>query len=545
MFSSRQMEITAAPITRLTAPFRRPWNGLTLWMFCFIAGILYCWGMGVSVFDESWFLQVIRRVLDGGILYREICFEPTPLSVCFGAAACRIFGIHVLVTKALLAACFAFTVLFFVRAAGRLGCASTRWTLLAVAFFIVYCPVYPNSLYNPMAVMFMMLCLERCIAWIRPENDGDGTGDRRLVEAGIAAGFCLAAKQNIGLLAFAAAGASVLAAIPAKRRPLTRSLRPAAVLTLFFCLSAVVLILLPLLATGALASFVYQGVSSKVEYLRLALPYGDRLRELGAIVTHPSWTDLKRFYFQWPWIMPAITVPGLAAASLLLKGADRRSAALLFGFAGASWLSAYPRYDLFHLALILPAQALGLFFLGDRLSGRLSGRLRKAAWAACMAWLAVGTVQMGLHTARSFFGRGSCWSTLPHFSNVPIRCGEYRDLVSRSGALTGLTGDKKVFLLDVEAGFYYLTAGLRNPTPYDYPLTTVLGAYGREEVGRLAMEGRIPMVVVRDPHPAWGVLWPAELAGVIRTHMDAVRAGEWGTAYVPRPRPEPDNAGSH
>lgn len=152
---------------------RKHRNSLILWLFCFGAGIVFCWGMGVNLLDESWFLQVTRRFMSGETLYRDIAFDTPPLPVHAASLACLLFGKQIFATKILLAACFAFTALFFVRAAGHMGFGSPRWTLISVAFLIVYAPPYPNSMYNPASVLFMAACLERCAAWIRQGDAED------------------------------------------------------------------------------------------------------------------------------------------------------------------------------------------------------------------------------------------------------------------------------------------------------------------------------------------------------------------------------------
>ena len=44
-------------------------------------GFVSSWTRGVNITDESWFLQVLYRVSSGGVLYRDMFFGATPLSV--------------------------------------------------------------------------------------------------------------------------------------------------------------------------------------------------------------------------------------------------------------------------------------------------------------------------------------------------------------------------------------------------------------------------------------------------------------------------------
>ena len=45
-----------------------------------LVGALYSFS-GVNTRDEAWFLQVVSRVSDGDVLYRDFFFGSTPLSV--------------------------------------------------------------------------------------------------------------------------------------------------------------------------------------------------------------------------------------------------------------------------------------------------------------------------------------------------------------------------------------------------------------------------------------------------------------------------------
>jgi hypothetical protein len=525
---------------------RKHRDGLILWAFCFAAGAVFCWGMGVNLLDESWFLQVLRRFVSGETLYRDIAYDTPPLPVHVGSLACLLFGTQVLVTKCLLAVCFAFTVFFFVRAAAHMGFGSPRWTLIGVAFFLVYAPAYPNSMYNPSAVLFMTACLERCAAWIKAGNGNPSAAGRRLIEAGIAAGLSAACKQTIGALALAAAGGAVLEQALAEHHSARRFLQSACRLALPFFVVFFVLAVVPMLVTGTAGTFLEYGFLSKGPYLNLgAVRYVDQLRDWFLLLVSPSWNGLKDAYFRLPWLLPVIVLTGLTVLRFRLRGADRRIAVLLFLFAAASIAGAYPRYDFCHMGILMPGLGLGLFFIGSRLQTRLNLRARRAVFIAALVWLSAGGLLLGLHTARSFLGRSSCRSDLPHFKHVPIRCGEYANLVRTTEWIRRAAPNRRVFLLDVHCGFYSLAAELENPTPYDYPLTTMIGKAGHETLTAMIENGEIEAVIIRTPHPAWGGLWPAELASVVKARMtEAADGGDAGTLYLSRRLLLPDGAGT-
>lgn len=511
---------------------RRHRNSLILWLLCFGAGFLFCWGMGVNLLDESWFLQVTRRFLSGETLYRDIAYDTPPLPVFAASFACLLFGTELFAVKVLLAACFAFTALFFVRAAGHMGFGSPRWTLIGVAFMIVYAPPYPNSMYNPTAVMFMTACLERCAAWIR-EGNAKGSG-RRLIEAGIAAGLGAACKQTIGGLALAAAGAVLLERTVAERRAAGWFTGSALRLALPFFAALFCFAALPILATGTAGAFLEYGFLSKGPYLHLAsIRYADQVREWFLLPFSPSWQGLRQAYFNLPWLMPLIVIPGLVFLHRRFRGTDRRFAALLFFFSLASMAGAYPRYDFAHMGILIPGFGLGLFFIGRRLQALARGRTRRLVFFAGLVWLSAGVLFLGLHVSRSLLGRDACRSELPHFRHIPIRRGEYESLARTTEWIRRVSPDRRVFLLDVHCGFYSLAAELENPTPYDFPLTTMIGQAGHRRLVSMIEGGRIGAVIIRPAHPAWGGLWPAELEAAVRDRMVAAAdGGEAGILYV-------------
>ena len=41
---------------------------------------------------------------------------------------------------------------------------------------------------------------------------------------------------------------------------------------------------------------------------------------------------------------------------------------------------------------------------------------------------------------------------------------------------------RRPFIISLAAGFYYLTTGVRNPTPYDYPAPSAFGLKGEAQL---------------------------------------------------------------
>jgi hypothetical protein len=530
--------------------WKRPVRGAGDWLavaiFCFAAGCGVCWGMGADLHDETWFLQVVHRMLSGQRLYRDVCFEPTPLSAYAGAFACSLFGVQILVTKVLLAVFFSCTAVLCVLTLSRCRAVSRIETVLICAFLTVHAPAFPNSLYNPLAMVFFVACLERCTAWTRSGLAQKHGGGRMLSAAGIAAGLCAATKQNLGALALAAGCAAVIENAVSARRPFPAAFRQLVRFVSPFAAVVILAVVLPVAVSGGWNSFVYHGFASKRTYLEAAVPFTGQIQRILSLCAHPSGKHLREAYFLLPWLLPVVVLPGLLIAWRRSGNADRRSAAVLFFFAGFGFLGAYPRYDHFHFCVIIPCLVPGLFWLATRVGPSLPRGLRIAVLAVFLTGLAYGAFRMASVTARSAFGRYSCLSDLPHLKYIPFRSDEYRGVRRTADELAKLAPDKKVFILGVWSGFYSLAAGLDNPTPYDYPITTILGPAGEKEIRSGIETDRIRTVVIQPAHPAWGILWPSDLEEFIRLRMEKFADLENGEAFRNRSAPvvTPDAEGA-
>ena len=73
-----------------------------------------------------------------------------------------------------------------------------------------------------------------------------------------------------------------------------------------------------------------------------------------------------------------------------------------------------------------------------------------------------------------------------------------------------------MLLLTPDAGFRYLTSGLRNPTAFDFPFVTTFGTDGQRRVIDALAAGRIKRVCVAAD---WFGFEPTQLVGYIRRTM--------------------------
>ena len=151
----------------------RPWIGWCgLGLALLALGFLFSWSFGVDVLDEAWYLQVIRRVVSGETLYRDVCYETTPFSVYLTSLPAIAFGPTILVLKTALAFCFALTAIFSCGIIRRFDSATRGMSLFMVLFCTVYCPAYPNSVYTPLSQAMLLGSLYAAIRWIKSESGG-------------------------------------------------------------------------------------------------------------------------------------------------------------------------------------------------------------------------------------------------------------------------------------------------------------------------------------------------------------------------------------
>ncbi|HSJ99467.1 MAG TPA: hypothetical protein VLC53_20490 [Myxococcota bacterium] len=466
----------------------------------FAAGLAWSAAAGIGTWDESWFLQVVARVRGGEALYREVFFGATPLGVALGVTATGALGVEAAAIKAARVACFVAAALL----AGRLSVQLTgrrRYVPFLLGACFLYAPPDPKALYSPLAEVLLLGCASLALAR-RPLP----------IAAGLCAGLCLAAKQNTGALALAALVATLPFAAPA---PAPELLRRGARL-LGACAAALLLALLPVAASGALAAFADQGLWGKQAYLaRAGIPFGDGLRALveAAGRLHAD-GGLARFF-----VLQAFALPFAAALAALAAvpraSVDERRGLLVAGaFAAAALASAFPRADLSHVRHAVPA-LLVLAIAGWDVARHGAPRwARPVEWAAAIG-LAIGLAALVAGAAAPIARGERVWSTLPHLRGALLDPQRHRQLHEQGRELAEAAG-AEAFLVSPRAGLLYLVSGVRNPTPYDWPGLTSMGRRGEVEVIDALARGALRTVCL-DPRD-WELRAP-RLERAVREHL--------------------------
>jgi hypothetical protein len=129
-----------------------------------LLGYFYTLVHGFNMADESWFLQVVHRVLEGQVLYRDINFGATPLSVYFSEGFLRIFSLEAAALKGFVTLCFGGTLFFSCRILRQLKL-SGRFPFFFALALALYAPPPSAAPYQILANFFYLACFSSLIAW--------------------------------------------------------------------------------------------------------------------------------------------------------------------------------------------------------------------------------------------------------------------------------------------------------------------------------------------------------------------------------------------
>lgn len=466
---------------------------------------MFALGLGFSLrllnpWDESWFVQVIARMRAGDVLYRDISYGAGPLPAYGSEAVTYLTGLDVLAVKLVVVFAFAGSALCAWLIAEQLEIGRTGRILLlgGLAYFA---PPLQQPPYSPLATTFLLATL---LSVLRARSGtNDKTADLAAVAGGAAAALAFASKQDVGVYALAA-----LLIVLAVERGLRKCV---VALSSFGVLVGAMAVLLWL--SGGLARYVDYGFTGKGAYINARLPFATGVDGvLQAVRDVHSVASAEAAYWTLGFFLPCLAL--VAALALLLS--SRRDApdtlpVLVFAAAGAATL--FPRFDVLHVAYTAPILVVVLAYSLNV----WRPRLHSSIFLATALWVGVAVLLMATLPFRLAHSSAANLSTLPHLRGAFI---QERDLVGwqrEAARLTSATGDSRsVMLLLPDAGFRYLTTGLRNPTPFDFPFVTTFGRSGQERVIDSIASGRIAQVCLGR---SWFGLEPKQLVNYVRTKM--------------------------
>jgi hypothetical protein len=537
-----------------------------------VALALFAWGLSISIADdfgltdESWFLRVSQRVVQGDVLYRDIFYGTTPFSVYISAVAVRLFGVEIVVIKALVTLCFVASVLLTWQILRQLG-ASRVAAGLAGFTLLAYASPEQAGVYNPLSNVWLLGTFSATLAWLRARASGTPP-TRWLAIAGVIAGLCFATKQNIGLYAVAALVATITLATLREPSPWQRIVRDGATALGWFLVCTVV-IHLPILLSGGWAQFIDYGFTNKRTYLQVGdISYMEGIRRIGILWRNlrvPTFQRAREFHNHLIYLLPLLFIPGLMIAALgrmrqrhaddgsarvgQIGDADRSGAWpaegredlrttlrnrraqgwAVAGFVGASLAGIYPRFDYSHVVYAIPAALIGLVWVWQHCRICRLRSVRMVLGGLVLLWSGGGMLALSIPAFSQISSPDYQWSTIPHFQGVRINRDEHSKLMQATDRIRAIGDSDPVFLLTPYASFFYLAAEIDNRTAFDYPLVTAFGRSGMNEVQRELEEGRIRRVCM-TLRP-WSRLRPAMLEEYILEHFRRGENLQWCQLY--------------
>jgi hypothetical protein len=365
--------------------------------------------------------------------------------------------------------------------------------------------------------MFLLLTIDAASA----ASDDPERGGRRLWIAGLWCGLAFLSKQTIGV--YAGFAAVVIIHRPsfivdrAGRWTLNhRGVRAIAAIGLGAAV-VIALGLAPVVFTGGWMRFVDYAFLGKGTYVSVAgVPYFDELRAFGMSIA--SGTRGSAVYFA---KNLALIVPAVAAVAAVVLFLYRRSRRPVFvagmAIAVTEFAGLFPRADVAHVIPLVP----GLLVVA-----LLAWHLVTTEWARPLVSLrAIATVVIAAAVAIRFAAAGAALaspdreiSRLPHFRGLVMPRAHIAKAGEETARLHDAAAGAPLFLLVPNAGFYYLTAGVTNPTPFDYPLKPAFGRTGMPDTIARFERGELSQLCMKR---AAGFMAPDMLQDYVDARMTA------------------------
>ncbi len=436
--------------------------------------------------DESYLLYEAKRILDGEVLYRDVAQFVAPGAWWAMAGLYRLFGANIDTARLAMAVLHGGIVAVLVGIGSTLGVRPGLRAAAAVAYLAIGPPVWPYASPHWFSTLLMLLLL---FAALR--------APRRVFLLGGLAGLLIAVQQHKGAVAgLGVAGLLALDWLIARRDPATR--RPARALLvawLRFALGAAVVVVPVALYLVATA-----GAGPVYRYL-VELPMGYR-----SVHRVPWGHVLGLAPYPTP-IVPALLkylplvllVPALRLAVDLWRGRDPaalRPPLLLAGFGAIAVASVAYFPDYIHLGFIAP---FGLAAAADTAERGLAA-LRRPVWlqpaaGAVLAGAVLAAAGLELGRVMAFTHNAFPFTHDTAFGRVAFATEGEIELIERARAILSQSGSDEMYSYPAYIGIY-LTAGGRNPTPYQLLETGFHPPEDFSAVIATLESHRVPLVVL-------------------------------------------------
>jgi hypothetical protein len=491
---------------------------------------------GINRGDEAWFLQVASRVARGEVLYRDIFYGAGPLAVYATLPFIRVIGVEVVAVKLVVAISYTLSLLFGLRILRYLK-ARRRARLSFIGLNLLLAPPSAVTPYQTLANAFLMATFATTVE-AYPISEKPGRFYKVAALIGIWSGLCFVTKQNIGVYGFAAAWTSLalscflIADVRPSGNPTALSIeredgahiragrsraldcrsarrdisRPTFLRafgpSLILLALTTALALVPTLLSGGWSKFLEYGFINKTTYLRTGVPYASELLQaIGAVRSpHPPGPSFQSPRLALEMIFRAVQLSSFLLPLLIVpiwplgwRRSDRRYWVVFGCFMAAALAGLYPRADYRHMLNAVPALLVGTVWAWEGWTGPRSAWRHKFDNLIASAVAASLSLAIALPLFQLVKGY-RVLSQLPHFRGPLIEPALQAHLQWETAFLRRLGTGERLLLLTPHAGFFYLTTGLRNLTPYDYPLVTAFGLHGEEMIIEAIERGDIEVV---------------------------------------------------
>jgi hypothetical protein len=461
--------------------------------------------------DEPWILQVVSRMQSGEILYRDVFYGATPLGAYLTLGMTRLLGADLWVIKfATVLSCLC-AYLVSVRITHRLTGVRSYDIFFAIAMLLYGLPV-AAGLYQPLATLFLLLCFAVILRWSENPHAERSTDWRFYLTpalAGVSAGLCFVTKQNVGIYALVASLMALLTISNELKRfyrrpeaPTDRqakfSLFTCGLLTLVGFASVVSVTMIPVILNGGLEKFLDYGFLNKRTYLDAAgVSYWDGVRRFLLVPMVRPWQAMLMSFLETQiFLTPAIALFSLAMAFAFGEKSKRSRGVIVISLAATSVLTIYPRADADHISFAAPGFIIAAIYswhlLKPRMAAGLAWLLRIVLWVLILASISLKLML----SYRDVTSTEYVWSNLPHLRYKLLQVDYQAQIQNQARWLIDQTAGEPTLILSPDASLYYLLSGLKNPTPFDFPLLTAFGTSGVSEVKTALAERRIRRVCV-------------------------------------------------
>jgi hypothetical protein len=490
-------------------------SGVVVAGFAAVYGLLL--GNPVMRSDETWFLWVAHRMAHGDVLYRDVYYVSSPLAAWLGAFAVYVGGTSLLAVRLLSVAIFigSTTVAWAVGRRAGLG-----WfgRMLLVAALVVYASPIAHfaSVYSALAVLCALGAFWAALCWLDSCDERPGGSAWWLWVGGVAVGLSFASKPNIGLLA----GVAWLTPIMLARHRVRSSLGEGGRVALAACVVGAAAVF-PVVVTGGFSGFLSDVVLEKGAYLRVMsgnlLPGFDQGFSIlpgnaraGTVQTTRILSPVPelgtRYFNTFRFaLIGSLVILVWAVVQRRAPSRDRVMVCVVFGVAAI--MAALPEIGPQHATEIMPllltstAAAIG-YARAAGVETTESRAGRSMFTVVLTAWLVFGAIAVTSRSLDGLNGASGWPSALRAVGSSPVLAADVHGTQRDTERLRRLTGGS-VFIIRGDASYYYLAGGLRNPTPFDFPVLSDFGSSGEGGLIDSIEAHRIHFVCVpaSDGHP--------------------------------------------